>query len=60
MLGQGRGRFTAALEWWLAQLVWLEPGLSAAAWTLEAPATDDATQKINSAERELGRRFQLA
>ena len=60
MLRQGWGRFTAALEWWLAQLVWLEPGLSAAACSLEAPATDDATGKIKAAERELGRQFQVA
>jgi hypothetical protein len=60
MLGQGWGRFTAALEWWGAQVVCLEPGLSAATWSLEAPAADDATQKTKAAERELVGQFQVA
>lgn len=51
-------RFTAGLEWWLTQLVWLDPG-SAAFWSPAAEAGDEIAGEPEAAEREL-RRQQVA
>jgi hypothetical protein len=60
MLGRWWRQVWRGLEPWLAQLIWLDPAIAGALWSLDARPLREAAREIEVAQRELERQLQVA
>lgn len=61
MLGRWGRQIWRGLEPWLAQLIWLEPGIAGALWSSEPPPLGEAAaHETEAAQPELRRQLQVA
>ena len=60
MLGRCWRQIWRGLEPWLTQLIWLDPGVAGALWTLDPRPLGEAVHEAEAAPRELGRQLQGA
>ena len=60
MSGRWWRQIWRGLEPWLAQLIWLDPGIAGALWSLDPRPLGEAGHETETAQRELGRQLQVA